>query len=317
MSSGSMPSYDYRPAIAGVEPSIRTRSTRRARLWAGGTYFRVREPGWNGNNIFITAIEYTSEIPGEEGELKGKLVVLNTNTLYSENVTGPADVNLLTQSLAWNEFYQIEELTATPTARKYGISWQISTGKVLEEDLGPFNFSRLFTVPSKLSVKLTPRTSEFTPEGVIVIQPRIRVYDLVSKTVTPEPGEEGGSTDPQTGWDIEALRELVNASDPWIEMLERSGTPDEGEGGAPPIPPTDPADVQDDGVDEAFLTPFSLINLSGGDGLPDTPSGERTGPSRSLIHINYGETKNGSLAEVNEVYEWAGDSTSAGSWKRY
>jgi hypothetical protein len=310
-----MPSYKYRPSIAGTEPAIRTRSTRRARLFAGGTYFRARDPGVQGNNISVELIDWVSTQPGEEGVRKGKLIVTNHNTVFSENVTGPADVELLEQELTWRERYVIDQLTGTPQAHKYSISLQIAPAAVLEEDIGPFNFSRLFHIPSKLSVKLTPRTSEFTQTSVITIKARTRVYDLVEISVTPEAEEGEPAGEPMTGWDPEALRTAVNASDPWIEMMERSGT--EGSGGGVPLPDLEKPDAQDDGVDDTFLFAFPSTRLAGGDGLPLTPSGERTGPSRSIVHINFGEAYNGKMAEVNEVYEWVGETPANGVWKRY
>jgi hypothetical protein len=65
------------------------------------------------------------------------------------------------------------------------------------------------------------------------------------------------------------------------------------------------------------LTVFTVKNLENGDGLPDNPNREKTGPSRSLCFVNYGEKPDGSLGEHNTVYEWVGDSASAGSWKSY
>lgn len=310
MPSGLMPTYSYRPAVAGKDPAIRTRSSRRARLFTGGTYFRAREPGLEGNNISIEVIEFM-----EEDEKKGKVIVTNHNTKYDENVTGPVTVNLLEQQLNWNERYVIDQLTTSPRALKYGISLQIAVAQSLQENLGPFAFSRLLHIPSKLSAKLTLKTAEVTPTSVVTLKARTRVYDLVEKTVT-ESASEGGESTITTGWDIEALRGQVNAADPWIEMMERSGAPT-GADGSPGLPLAVKFDAQDDGVDDDFLSPFPDTYLSGGDGLPPHPSAERTGPTRSIVHVNYGERYDGTMGEVNEVYEWAGDSATAGEWKRY
>ncbi len=83
------------------------------------------------------------------------------------------------------------------------------------------------------------------------------------------------------------------------------------------MPNPNPADVQDEGSDADGLAPFAQSFLTGGDGLPDSPNNEVTGPFRSIIHLNYGERHNGSLAELNVVYEWAGEDASTGSWVAY
>ena len=315
MPNGGMPDYNYRPAVSGVDPKIKTRSSRRGRLFAGGTYFRAREPGGTGNNISIELIEYTSEVPGEEGLQKATLVVTNHNTLYTENLIGPVDIQSLEQQLKWNEFIKIVNLTTTPSAQNYSISLQIAPPESVQENLGAFSFSSLFYVKSKLSVKLTPRTAEITALSEIVIKPRTRMYDLVTVSKTTEP-TDGSSPVTTSGWGIEPLRALVNANDPWIEMMERSGTP-LGTDTEPGVPLEVKFDYQDDGIDDDFASAFSDTYLSGGDGLPLVPSAERTGPTRSLVHINYGETYNGQLAVANTVYEWAGDTASAGEWKTF
>jgi hypothetical protein len=116
------------------------------------------------------------------------------------------------------------------------------------------------------------------------------------------------------GFSIEDLRSKVQGNE-WIEMLERSGPSTDAGGIVTPNP--NPVDLQDPGTDALFLTPFDTTSFENGDGLPASPNLESTGPSRSLVHVNYGELPNGALAETNTVYEWVGDSSTAGSWKKY
>ena len=303
MPSGLMPTYSYRPTRSG-EPYLRTRSSRRARLFIGGTYFRARMPGMAGNNISIELVEYISG-----GKKAAKLIVTNQATDIAENVSGPANTVVLEQQLKWNERYQIEDLTTQPRARKYIISLQIAASI---SEVGPFSFNSALVIPSKLVVKLTPKTSEFTPQSVITIKPRVRMYDLVLKPAIPDSEEQYGSAE---GWDAELLRATINAQDPWIEMMPRSGTP-KAPIGAVAVPLRVKFDVQDDEIDSPMVR-FADTKLTGGDGLPDIPTLAETGPIRSLVFINYGEVNNGSFTEVNEVYEWAGTSASAGKWQRY
>ena len=307
MPNGFMPTYAYRPAVGGTNPTIRGRSTRRARLLAGGTYFRARDPGGGGNNISVQLIEWTAA----DG-LHGQLIVTNHNINYSENLTGPASVDVLEQQLLWNETIIIDQLTTTPRARN-SIRSQIAAGNITTTDLGGFSFSQLLYVPNKVSAKLTPKAAEITPTSVITIKPRVRAYDLVRIKVTPPPPDFGATV---TGWDPVALRTAVNAGDPWIEMLPRSGDPPSDPLG-PPVLPGPKFDAQDDGLDAYVLTTFLDTPLLGGDGLPDFPNTERSGPSRALVYVNYGERHDGTLAETNELYEWAGDSSTAGEWKKY
>jgi hypothetical protein len=184
-------------------------------------------------------------------------------------------------------------------------------------ELGEFTFGKLF-VSGKLSVQLTKKSSPYASGDRIFIAPRTRLYSLSALTATPpaDPvtGVAGAS---QTGYDIADLRSKVNASNPWVEMKERTPLPASTGDGLPVLLPTTYIDAQDKLQDELVLTTFEVKNLANGDGLPANPNTEKTGPSRSIVHVNYGELENGSLGEHNTVYEWVGDSASAGSWKKY
>ena len=309
MPSGTMPSYGYvPPARPGVDTQLRTCSSRRARLWAGGTYFRSRDVGLQQNKITVAVIEYAAPTAGTPD---GVCVVTNYNIERAENVVGDATPTVLRMSMKADEYVELYQLNTTPRARKYSISLKIAPDAPVVTDLGPFSFSTLFHTPSLLSVKLTPDVPVYAPSDTIVIKPRYRVYRLETITVT-----DPDTSLQTTGWDIAKLRAAINASDPWIEMKERSGPTDDGMGG-PPIPNPNPVDVQDTGTDAPFLTAFAETALSGGDGLPDSPNNEVTGPTRSIVHVNYGEAPNGELKEVNIVYEWVGDSALDGTWKNY
>lgn len=255
--------------------------------------------------------------------------ITNTSLLYSENVTGAeCVVNLLEYDSKINgEFQDLYELydlnTDTPRIRKYSISLRITFARQeglaftlpTPEELGKFTFGKLFT-SGKLSVQLTKKTLPYASGDRIFIAPRTRLYSLSELTVTPLPDAATGvAASPAIGYNIGPLRTAVNASNLWVEMKERSLIiPIDG---TPPIEPSSYIDAQDKLADALVLTAFSVKNLENGDGLPDNPSREKSGPSRALVHVNYGELPNGSLGELNKVYEWVGDSASAGSWKSY
>jgi hypothetical protein len=256
--------------------------------------------------------------------------ITNTGILYSENITGAeCSVDLLEfDTKVQGEFQDLYELydldTDTPHARKYSISLRISFARQEGQpftlptptELGEFTFGKLF-VSGKLSVQLTKKSSPYASGDRIFIAPRTRSYSLLALTVTP-PADPATGVAPaaQTGYDIADLRTKVNASNIWVEMKERTPVPASVEGG-PVLFPSSYIDAQDKLQDDLVLTAFEVKNLADGDGLPDNPNVEKTGPSRSIVHVNYGEKDDGSLGEHNTVYEWVGDTANAGSWKKY
>lgn len=289
MPSGEMPTYDYRPAKS-IPPKLKTYSSIRARLFGGGTYFRAIEPGREGNRISVWV---NDEI----------FVVTNYNLVFKENVTGPATVDFLDLKVKSGKAVIIDQLhTTSPRAAIYSISFKIApaeTEYVLDSVLGVFAFGKLFSAPGKISVKLSPGATVFTATDKIIITQRHSLYAL----------EELSVTDPLTmvtseGWDIDLLRAAINADDPWIEMMARG---------------TDQQDLAylTDPIGEVVGTALPETLLFGGDGLPTHPAGELTGPSRSLIHVNYGEQLNGALGETNTIHEWVGESAKIGTWKTY
>lgn len=251
--------------------SLKTRSSRRARIHVGGTYFRAKNPGPDGNNISLIAFETEPR--------KAKFIVTNHNTSLTENISGPAIAELLEQTLNWDERVTISNLTSTPTARYYSISEQIAPS----ENLGAFAFSQLFTVPGKLSVKLAPKSSELMSGSEVTIKPRFWVYDLVwLEATTPAEGEEPIPA----GYSIEVLRAQM-ANNPWIEMLPRG------------------YDAQDQGGKDApRLSLFGDTYLRGGEGMPENAAGFKVGPVKSLVVLNYMEQPNGSMGVVNRVFQW-------------
>lgn len=332
MPSGSLPTYAYRPpARPGVPARIRVCSSRRSRLFEGGTYFRAREPGLKGNNIFIEVLEVS---PTE-----AYCIVWNKNLKFDENITGPGKINVLDLKGDYSDLWKIDELdTNTPRTQYYSISVRIAFS--IQENLPyvlpgsteipDFKFNKLFVQPGKIAVQVSKKTENLTSSDVISITPRYRIYQLslITKDTAPAgpppplpgdpppiPGAPPGPHVPSlnTGWDIDNLREQINAADPWVQMMKRSVS----KAPLPQIPFESKYDAQDNSYDADFLLPFNSTPLRGGDGLPDNPNNEKTGLFRSLVHVNYGEQPNGKLAEHNTVYEWVGDNSISGLWKPY
>jgi hypothetical protein len=299
----------YRPNPVGPV-KLQTRSSTRARLYGGGTYFRSNERGEVQNLIQIGILE-----DGVIPNLEGVCIVQNTVLKPDEQVTGTGVTPVL--ELYKLELTALEEITIAWNgtqwrATKTGIRWQIAPGPVpAPVDLGAVQ-EGLF-VSSVAVFKITGLGA--WPHGaVVVLRPRTRRYTLVVHGVT-DPNSPSGTTQ-LTGWDPNALRQAVNADTTvWIRMPVRNTvtTPDTG----PALPPSGGEDKQDSGVDADFLTAFAMANLSGGNGLPMAPVGLNTGPDRVMVHLNYSEKDDGSMGELNQVFEWVGDSATIGSWQRY
>lgn len=315
MPNGSSPKYKYRPPVVPKTAHLRTCSSRRGRLWEGGTYFRSRDTGLRTNNI---SIEVTESAPNVDGYC----VVTNVNIKNTENVVGNVNVDLLDLNGTYQDLWIIDQLDTTPRVRYYSISCQIrfliqsSLPYTLPAptELGNFAFDKLFTHSGKLSVKMSKKTPGFTSADRIFITPRVRIHPL--SLITKDIGTEPSTPEFVTGWDIDALRSSMNATNPWVEMVERTFSSPSTPGG-PPVENPDPADVQDDGGDSDFLSPFYTTRLASGDGLPGNPNSEKAGPERSIVHLNYSELQNGSLGVHNVVYEWVGDNAISGAWQPY
>jgi hypothetical protein len=302
-----VPTYKFKPPnLFETRVQLRTCSNRRARLWAGGTYFRSRDLGRAGNNISIEVVEV---YPASHELAEAYCVITNHNLKATENIVGAeADVFELTGT--YQDLWKFEGLsTPTPLVRKYSISVQIRNRMRLEQPYTlptpidrSFTPGRLFFVQGEISLKTTKSAVDFAASDVISVQQRFRMYPLLKKITTTAPA--AGDTGPGTsnvGWDIDDLRVQVNANDPWVEMIARGELKDK----------------QDDREDDPVLSAFAATRLKNGDGLPDNPSNERTGPCRALVHINSEEMQDGGMSAHNTVYEWVGDSAIAGAWKPY
>ena len=104
MPSGLLPTYSYRPPKKSGEPQLRTCSSLRARLWAGNTYFRSRDPGLKSNLISVQVIEY-------QDPLQAVCVVTNYGLVTSELVAGPAEVEIFDVQLQCNDKIKISNLS--------------------------------------------------------------------------------------------------------------------------------------------------------------------------------------------------------------
>jgi hypothetical protein len=248
----------------------------------------------------------------EDGSTEGICVVQNTvlKPVDQISATGMSvpDLVLYKLNLNWNEEIRITYSSGAWRAHKHGIRWQIAPGPppFASVSLGQVN-EGLFS-SGGVSFKITGLAG-WPTSAVVYLRPRTRRYTLEWVSVTdPDPLLS------TTGWGIEELRVPLNGDALcWVSMPNRAPPPTD--------PPTIPApvgdDVQDTGSDAPVLTPFDMTWLGGGDGLPSTPVGLNTGPDRVLVHLNYSEKDDGSMGELNQVFEWVGDSATIGSWSRY
>lgn len=326
MSNGLMPTYSYKPDWSTLSKvSLRSCSSRRARLWAGGTYFRAKDPGRHGNNIQVEIVEIA---PPSAGNAEAYCVVTNFNNLSQEQVSG-TDVDVFQFTGNFTDYWEIVGLdTTTPSAHFYSISGQIRIYDLLGKlTTAPtpaltksFKLGALLYEAGKIALKVPKTAGPFVATDAIVVQQRFRIYPLVPITVvvSDDTGDAGGGASTSyTGWDIADLRQQINASDAWIEMIERSDVPTDPLTGKPDLTGVELNDYQDTEKDALVLTAFAALKLTGGDGLPAGPESEETGPCRSIIHVMKGEQQDGRLGDVNTVYEWAGASPTEGEWKPY
>lgn len=284
---------------------LQSRSARRSRAWLGGTYFRSKDRGENANLIKLAVLE-------EEDLSVGLLVVQNELLDTQENIVLTnlnTDVDLYELNLnAFEEaHFTFDNITRQIRGELIGIRWQIAAGTIdYTIDLGVLTLGRIFN-KNGISFRL-PKDTAWSSTSKLVLKPRTQKFALQKITAQPEAGEEGASASTAAeGWSIAALRSAVNASSScWVYMPTRALSESEvGE------------DEMDEGIDAQFLTAFQFTNLRGGDGLPSSPVGLNTGPMRTLVHLNYTEKDDGSLAETNQVYEWVGEDAKSGRWVLY
>jgi hypothetical protein len=220
-----------------------------------------------GNSISVVLEQYTPD--------EAALIVINHSIDVSEMVSGPGSLEIFDIHLPWDQVITIRDIATNPRAHSNSISAQIGAAPGPEVDLGPVRLDRIFGIPGVLAAKIILGGDGGSPDDAITIATRRRVYHLAR---SGEASQE---------WDIPALRQQINAADPWIEMPERG------------------ADVHDAGIDGA-LTPFKETRLTGGSGLPLTPELEHPLSGGAIIHVNYSEAGDGSPAGHNRVYQWVG-----------
>jgi hypothetical protein len=290
--------YTFSPKPVGPV-LLKSKSATRARLSAGNTYFRSNERGEGANLIKVGVLEDLTLIP------EGIAVTQHTGLkpdemIFPIGISNP-DISLFQLNLKFDEELRITVANNSLRANIIGIRWQIAGGETLRANLGTIIPGKMFSIPGVVGLKLQTPAAQFPNGASIVLRPRTRRYTLEPISVT----------DPDTmfstiGWDVKALRNAMNASDPYVRMPERANDPfSNGE------------DAQDTGTETSFITAFDLANLQGGNGLPLNPIGFNTGPARVLVHLNYAEKDDGTMGEFNQIYEWVGSSATIGSWQKY
>lgn len=292
--------YSYVPSRSGPARIV-TRSARRSRLEAGGTFFRSVRRGQDANLIFLSIIE----TPGTLNK-RGAFVVHDRRFDPLAQVTQGVGAELFSCKLNWDQRIVLTSTGTSFAAELQGISWQIGGAVPPSSSIGAVPVGRLFNHPL-FSIKI----STTLPIGTtIIITPVIRIYQLSLITVDlPDAGGGFGGGE-VTGWNITDLRQQLD-DDPTaiVTMPVRAGNT--------PGSPLPGSDFQDEGEDALVASEFEFEPMQGGDGLPVSPAGLDTGPDRTLIHLNYAELDSGKMGVLNHIYEWVGTSASVGSWQRY
>ena len=296
-------SYKFVPHPVGPV-LLKKRNSRRSRLFIGGTFFRSKEYGEQANQIRIALVDDNLL----EGALILQHMVLKPSEMIFANGVTALNIELYKLDLNWDQELWISNQNNVLVARLYGIRWQIGGDQTPQprQILGSVQLGEIF-VSELVSFKLV--SGSVPPGTQIILRPRVHRYHLVPTSVT-----DPVTTMNTIGYDPVLLRDTINnvLNDSWIRMPVRGVL-----GGGPDSPGTFGEDINDSNSDPEVITPFGITNMGGGDGLPLAPVGFNTGPVRVLILLNYGERENGSLGEINQVFEWVGDSAVLGSWQRY
>ena len=331
--------YSFVPnPVGGVR--LISRSSRRSRLWAGGSFWRSFERGQSANLIQISCVEDLSDTQNPEGLLVVHHTVVKTDEqIFGVGFSVTPTLKVYDLKLLWDEEIRITLESGSLVAKKYGIRWQLSGGEQVRADYGVVQQNQLVSGEG-VSFKLDSNAGTWPPGATLFLRPRVHRYHLV-RSGTPD----SSSLASTTGWDIGALRATLNASDTWVRMPARpqvelvttttttggsggSGSGDSGGSGTGGSTTTTTQqivhhldgpheDKTDSGEDDFFLTAFGPTNMTGGDGLPANPTGLNTGPDRTFVHLNYSEQDDGSQGLVNQVFEWVGDTAVQGSWQKY
>lgn len=201
----------------------------------------------------------------------------HTQFLASAQVNIPGNIEVFSLNLNQDEVIKIRRVNGELT---------VVLVNGTETVLGKCILRKLFST-EKLSFKLLQDNQE------IVLSPRVHRTTLE----TSETLNEDGSTSAQVIVSESLGASLQADSLSFVKMLPVVSSPEPG--------------------NNTNLTEFPGTFMLGGDGLPVSPVGMNQGPERTLILLNYGELETGVLGVLNEMYEWVGESSTKGEWKRY
>ena len=190
---------------------------------------------------------------------------------------------MLFNNLAYNELVKIENGTAN-LYRKNFFTNELTLLFSTPARKG------VLTISQKLIVKLTDLSDQ-------QFEPDLEIYPI----------SEVSEIDPDTHathtyWNVNPVITNIHTNSKWVECL------------------TDGQDVNFPTLVSLPIFPFISLSpvenakLAGGIGFPPLAEID-TGPTRSLIHINYAESDKGARMEISKVYEWKGESSTKGSWQ--
>ena len=280
MKSGNMPTYKYRANKTGL-PTITTYCITRARLF-NTSYFRAKEPGFEGNYISVCTEPETS-----------KFIVTNRKALPSENISNNLIVmDLLdVRGMTYLDYVEVVFGQTGVIVSHYKKPNFDGAGNLVSRNT--YKLQNTIQLPV-VTFKINAMKSAFQVGDMFTISPRVQSYNLTESTMLVEEYYVNG-------WDIPLLRSAVNArsrEDGWIEMKPRG---------------SDKQDMER-ATTETVLSDFPDMFLTGGSGLPEYPMGENTGTIRSVLLVTYGERDNGTMGEVGIMYEWEGENANLGRW---
>ena len=258
-----------------IKPALPSVNISRARRIVSNLMFRSIEFGAQGNHIGTVMITHLNQ---------GFVIIQNTNVLPTSEV--------LVNNLPYDHVVKLESGILNLYQNTF------------------FNGLLLLTsVNARLGVnkigQLTLKLSSLDNHEYL---PMIEVFSIEKKSFV-----DSITNQTRYYWDKAGVTALINASSKLVKVLYAGedvhfDVNDSNLGfvrNQRQIPPRSPTES---------LEPFPFGKLSNGTGYPELTFVD-TGPTRSLVHVNYSEREEDGLAMViNQIHEWNGTSVTDGKW---
>lgn len=291
--------YTYKPSKYNSNPFIPTYNAYRARSGAADTFFRAKDTGDYGNKISIQI-----ETEGALARLIVKAPIRVTRPVFS-GVSDSIIVNILVTKNSTPQ-----DITVTCISQN-----MYSVDSSVTGNLGQVQANKIFR-NSEVSFVIIPDSNIGTDIGDTFTFTVEKPYEVYESNNNQNPNTDPNATTTIPSPAYEELRNQVNANSTLIEMNSRGSDFVDAEG-TDMMTGRSVRAAGTEPLDGALIPTLEKTFLSGGEGLAFSPVGINTGPERTFIHINFSELDDGTVTEVNKIYEWVGSSSVNGKWGIY